>query len=288
MLVDLCGQLAGNRLPLFASRCAPVQVTYLGYPGTTGTPNMDYAISDDWLDPAREGNAHYSETLVRLESTCFAFQPPSNAPSVREARNPSIVFGSFNTTRKISESVLDAWARVLLAVPGSGLIMQARGLAEPARQAQLLAFFAARGVAPERITLHGFVAFQDYLAMIAQVDICLDPWPWNGHMTTLNCLWMGVPVLSLAGRRRSGRMGKAILSEVGLAEWVATSEADYIDKAVRFAQDPERLDALRAGMRQRLLASALCDGKRLASAMEHAYLTLVATARAAGDTPAVR
>lgn len=271
ILVDLSGHLAGNRLPLFAARCAPVQVSYLGYPGSTGLAAMDFAISDERLDPVADQATDYSESLLRLSGPSFAFLPPAGAPEVAPTGSDTLTFGSFNNTRKITEQVLAAWAEILCRLPSSRLILQAQGLGEPARCEQIRERFSRRGITPERLEFHGFRNFSEHLGLVAKTDLCLDTWPWNGHMTTLNCLWMGVPVLTLAGDRRSGRMGECILAELGLEDFVARSEADYVAKAVELSSDRAGLQALRGDMRSRMQASRLMDGERLARDLESAF-----------------
>lgn len=275
VLVDLCGHLAGNRLPLFATRSAPVQVSYLGYPGSTGLAAMDYAVSDIKLDPVECGDTDYTESIVRLNGPSFAFLAPSDAQDVIPSQSEVMTFGSFNNTRKISGQVLQTWIEILRRAPSSRLIFQAQGLGEPARCAQIKERFSEAGIAPERIEFHGFLNFADHLQLVSRTDLCLDAWPWNGHMTTLNCLWMGVPVLTLAGDRRSSRMGECILADLGLEEFVARSEADYVAKAAQLASERDRLAVFRSDMRRRMLESRLMDGARVARDLETAFASML-------------
>lgn len=276
ILVDLCGHLAGNRMSIFAMRASPAQVTYLGYPGSTGLPSMDFAISDTRLDPSMADDGDYTESLIRLTGPSFAFQIPAGAPEIADVPSYPIIFGSFNNTRKISIRVLEIWAEILRHIPESRLVFQAQGLAEPARRMQMQEIFARAGIAPERLEFHGFSNFSEHLKQISRTHICLDTWPWNGHMTTLNCLWMGVPVVTLVGDRRSARMGASIMAEIGMEELVADSVVDYVDKALALAADPNRLAELRRSMRLRMQASRVMDAEQLTRNLEAALSRIAA------------
>lgn len=281
IVVDLCGHTARNRLAVFARRVAPVQVSYLGYCTSTGVPAMDYVISDAGLDPADSDAAHYTERLWRLPRPSFAFTPDADFPDVGPlpALNAGhLIFGSFNTLAKISEPVLDLWAEVLRAIPDAGLFMQARALGDEGTRARIQSQLEARGIAPERTVLAGFSSLAAHLALFNHVDVCLDTFPWNGHMTTLDSLWMGVPVLTLAGDRRASRMGATILREIGLDDFVTRTPAEFVTRAVALDQDRTRLASVRGELRQRLAASRLADGAGLARSMEDAFTTMHAEA----------
>lgn len=288
IVVDLAGHTAHNRLPVFARRVAPVQVSYLGYCTTTGVPAMDYVISDAGLDPAASDAARYTERLWRLPRPSFAFTPDAEFPDVGPlpALNAGhLIFGSFNTLSKVSGPVLDLWAEVLRAIPDAGLFMQARALGDEDMRGRMQAQLEARGIEPGRVVLAGFSSLAAHLALFNHIDVCLDTFPWNGHMTTLDSLWMGVPVLTLAGDRRAARMGATILHELGLDDFIATDRADFVARAVALDRDRERLASLRAGLRQRLSTSTLADGAGLARAMEAAFEAMHAEAlRAAHAT----
>lgn len=279
--IDLTGHTARNRLPVFARRVAPVQASYLGYCTTTGVPAMDYAISDTGLDPADADAAHYTETLWRLDRPSFAFVPDTDFPAVGPlpaAPDGGLTFGAFNTLAKVSDAVLDLWADVLVAVPKSKLVMQARALSDAGTCERIRTHFALRGVAAERVELLGFTSLAAHLAQFNRVDVCLDTFPWNGHMTTLDSLWMGVPVLTLAGDRRAARMGACILGALGMEAFVASSPQDFVSKAVALDADRGSLAALRAGLRERIGNSPVADGVGLARALESAYTTMHETA----------
>lgn len=282
--VDLAGHTAGNRLGVFARRVAPVQVSYLGYCTTTGVPTMDYAISDRGFDPADTDVAQYTETLWRLPRPSFAFVPDDDFPAVSSL--PAIAagrlaFGSFNTLAKLNDRVLDLWAAVLCAVPDSGFLMQAGALTDDRTREDVLNGLVKRGVDEGRVMMIGFTSLQEHLALFQHIDISLDTFPWNGHMTTLNSLWMGVPVLTLEGDRRASRMGAAILREIGLDDFVARDADEFVARAVALDRDRDRLASLRGTLRQRLSASALADGVGLARALEDAFTAM--HAKALGD-----
>jgi predicted O-linked N-acetylglucosamine transferase (SPINDLY family) len=275
ILVDLAGHTAGNRLGLFALKPAPVQLTYLGYPNTTGLEAMDYRFTDAHADPVDTGRSLHSETLVRLPHGFLCYRPPEDAPLVGEL--PALqaghaTFGSFNNLAKVTPQVIALWAQLLGRVPSAHLLLKAKPLADAAVQAQVLAGFAEHGIAAERIALLGAVpAAAQHMAMYGQVDIALDPFPYNGTTTTCEALWMGVPVITLAGDRHAARVGASLLAQVGQNEWVAKSADEYLEIAAMLAGDLAGLAKLRGVLRERLRKSPLCDEKRFARDVEDAY-----------------
>ncbi|BAL26796.1 tetratricopeptide repeat protein [Azoarcus sp. KH32C] len=274
VLVELAGHGAGNRLAMLGRRLAPVQVSYLGYPATTGLASMDYVITDSALDPSEADDACYTEKLWRLDRPCFGFRPDAEFPVVAAlpaAESGALTFGSFNALGKVNDAVIDLWAEVLRALPASRLLMQARALSDPGSRSCVAARFGERGIASERVEMHGFMPLAEHLALFHRTDVCLDTFPWNGHMTTLDSLWMGVPVLTLKGDRRAARMGTAIMSAIGLEGFVAESREDFVAKAVGLAGDLSGLRELRASLHERLERSALADGAGLARALEGAF-----------------
>jgi len=276
ILVDLAGHTAGNRLPVFARRPAPVQVTWLGYPGTTGMPVMDYRLTDEIADPVGEADKYYSETLIRLPGGFLCYRPPDNAPPVSELparQSGGITFGSFNNLPKINAAVIALWSRLLQQVPDSGLLLKSRQLADDDVRQRYLGLFSAHGVAAERIRmLPRTASTAGHLALYHQVDIGLDPFPYNGATTTCEALWMGVPVISLRGDRHAGRVGSSLLTRVGLQELIAENTAQYGEIGTQLAKNLEGLAKLRTGLRERMLASALCDGKKFAGNIETVLL----------------
>jgi len=274
ILVDLAGHTAHNRLAVFARQPAPVQVTYLGYPNTTGLPQMDYRLTDVYADPpGQEG--HHTETLVRLPRGFLCYAPPREAPAVGPAPASTaghITFGSFNAMAKINEGVVALWAKLLEAVPRSRLLMKNHSLRDAATRARYAALFEARGIAPDRLDLVGSLERPtEHLMLYNRVDIGLDPFPYNGTTTTCEALWMGVPVMTLAGDRHAGRVGASLLTQVGLTELVAQTPDDYVRLAAALAGDRERLTALRAALRERMQRSPLCDAQSFTRDLEAAY-----------------
>jgi len=273
ILVDLAGHTAGGRLGLFLRRPAPVQITYLGYPSTTGVPSMDYRITDSIADPPGV-EAFYTETLLRLPDCFLCYLPPAGAPEVGPLpalANGFVTFGSFNNLAKINPTVLEAWASLLNAVPHSRLLIKNYSLADAESRRRLLTFFQERGVGRDRIDLHGMVReTAEHLALYNRIDIALDTFPYNGTTTTCEALWMGVPVVSLRGPCHSGRVGQSLLTCVGLADLVAVSPEDYLARCLDLATNPDRLTHLRSSLRERMQASPLMDGERLVQDLEMA------------------
>ncbi len=266
VLIDLAGHTADNRLPVFAWRPAPVQATWLGYFATTGVAEIDYLLADPWSLPEAEA-AHFSERIWRLPETRLCFAPPNQDVPVGEL--PALAagqctFGCFNNLAKVQEPVVAVWARVLAAVPGSRLFLKAPSLGEAAVRKDVVARFAAHGIDAARLILEPAEARDRYLAAYHRVDIALDPFPFSGATTTVEALWMGVPVLTLAGERLVARQGVGLLQNAGLSEWIAADTDDYVARAVQHAADLGRLATLRRGLRQQLLRSPVCDAPRFA------------------------
>jgi protein O-GlcNAc transferase len=272
ILVDLAGHTGSNRLPLFAERAAPVQASWLGYFGTTGVAAMDHILADTVVAPPGEDSL-FSEEVVRLRAPYLAWSPPQAHVPVGPfpGLNGAVTFGCFNNRAKLGPEVLDAWARILGAVEDSRLFLKSWSLADPDCRARLAKGFAARGVDPQRLIFEGLTPRLEALAAYGRVDIALDPFPFGGCTTTADTLWMGVPLVTLAGTRWSGRMSQTILESVGLAGWVAADVDAYVARATAMAQDLAGLAPLRASLRARLEASLFCDGAGLARALEAAY-----------------
>lgn len=278
VLVDLSGHSARNRLTLFAERAAPVQVTWLGYPNTTGLRAMDYRLTDELADPDG-AEAHHTEQLVRLPGGFHCYRPavgsPSVAPLPSSAGHP-FTFGSFNNLLKVTDDVLVCWAAVLRAVPGSRLLLKAYQLESVSAREHVLKVLRSQGIQDDRVLLEGWAAgFDDHLAQYHRVDVGLDPFPYNGTTTTLEALWMGVPTITLACDRHAGRVGASLMTHVGLKGFIADSVDRYVALGAFLASDLERLSRLRTSMRQALLASGLCDGARFTGELERAYDSFV-------------
>jgi predicted O-linked N-acetylglucosamine transferase (SPINDLY family) len=274
ILVDLAGHTGGNRLRLFARKPAPLQVSYLGYLGTTGLTAMDYYITDAHADPPGLSEAYYQEKLIRLPECAFCYAPgpaPELSADPPARRSGQVTFGCLNSPAKVSDEVLAAWSRVLAAVPGSRLVIRAgvgRSAEERARD-----LLTERGIAPDRLDFAGPTATRfAYLTLYHAVDIALDPFPYNGVTTTCDALWMGVPVISLAGRMSVSRQGVRFLRSVGLDELLAETPDDYVRIAAELARDLARVSELRAGLRERMSCSPLMDAHRLTRDLEAAYV----------------
>jgi predicted O-linked N-acetylglucosamine transferase (SPINDLY family) len=274
ILVDLNGHTMGSRLTTFARKPAPVQVTYLGYPATTGLSAMDYRLTDAHADPAGDADTRHSEKLVRLPDTFLCWRAPDESPpaGVREVPLHGITFASFNALPKVSPATIALWAAILGRRPDSRLMIKAIGLNDAGTRQGLLEKFARHGIADNRLLLVDRLAsLQSHLAYYQQVDVGLDTSPYGGTTTTCEALWMGVPVVTLAGKVHAGRVGVSILNTVGLADLVAARGEEYVAKALSLAADAARRQELRAGLRERLRTSALMDAARFAREVERAY-----------------
>ena len=266
VLIDLSGHTAANRLPVFAWKPAPVQATWLGYFATTGVAAIDYLIADPWTLPASE-DGHFTEKIWRLPHTRLCFTPPDEDVAVAPLpaiANGRVTFGCANTLAKMNDDVVAVWARALAAVPGSCLLLKAKQLAEPSLRERVMERFAAHGVDAHRLVLEGPSPRRTYLEAYQRVDIALDPFPFPGGTTTAEALWMGVPVLTLAGERFLSRQGVGLMMNAGLPDWIATDPDAYVARAAAHAGDLPRLAALRGRLRQQVLSSPVFDAKLFA------------------------
>lgn len=277
ILVDLSGHTGCNRLLVFARKPAPVQVTYLGSLATTGLTTMDYRLTDWFLSPSdtcEEG----TEELIRLPGcfVCYAPTPdvPDVAPLPSGQKTGRVTFGSFNNPAKISPKIVALWADILRAVPESCLMVKYRTFVDSGVQDRYRAMFEAHGIDARRLELLPATPFPTHLTDYARVDIALDPFPYNGCYTSCEALWMGVPLITLAGSLTCGRYGVSVLSNLGLDDLIATTPEAYVGKAVSLANDRKRLTALRAELRPRMAASVLCDAKAFAQGVEQAYRSM--------------
>ncbi len=275
ILVDLAGHTSNNRLLVFARKAAPIQVTWLGYPNTTGLQAIDYRLVDAVTDPAGGDDARASETLVRLEGCFLCYGGLQGAPEPAPPPHQKagfVTFGSFNNPTKMSAATFDAWATLLRRLPEARLLLKAKPFADATARALLLRRFGERGVASERVELEAWVPnTAAHLALYDRIDIALDPFPYNGTTTTCEALWMGVPVVTLRGDRHAGRVGASLLAQAGLTDLVARSVEEYVEIAVALADNPVRRDDLRCCLRPRLAASPLCDGPAFARKVEAAF-----------------
>ena len=267
ILFDLAGHTAHNRLLVFARKPAPVQITWIGYEGTTGLAAMDYLLADRYVVP--EGSEqYYREHVLRMPDGYLCYDPPTGAPPVGPP--PSLTkghatFGSFNNLAKITPEVVAVWAKLLRRAPTARLVLKYRGLEDSTVSRRYLDLFAAHGVEPRRLELLPWSSYAEYLAAYREVDVALDSFPFSGSATTCEALWMGVPVITCPGETFASRHSLSHLSNVGLTETTAHDLDAYVERAASLAADLPRLAMLRAGLRERMAASPLCDGKRFAT-----------------------
>jgi len=273
ILIDLSGHTAGNRLPLFALKPAPVQVTWLGYFGTTGLSAIDYILADGTVVPPGE-EAVFAENVWRLPGCYLCYAPHGVDCPVGPfpaTANGFVTFGCFNNRAKISAETVAAWAEILKRVAGSRLFLKDRGFADEACRAILLAQFAAQGIGAGRLLLEGRSPLVDALTAYNRVDIALDPFPFGGCTTTAETLWMGVPLVTQRGTRWVGRMSESILAAMSLSDWVAHDSARYVELACRMAIDLPRSAGVRSDLRRRLEASAFCEAGRFTRSLDEAF-----------------
>lgn len=273
ILVDLSGHTAGNRLLVFARKPAPVQVSWLGYFNTTGMRAIDYLIVDPEIAPPGEP-APFVEKALRIPGCYLTYAIPDYAPPVAPApvlQNGYVTYGCFNSLSKIGNHVVSVWAEILRRTPSSRLLMKNYAFADEESRRLYQGYFAQSGIAARRVDLLGPSPHGAVLESYSQVDIALDPFPYNGGTTNCEALAMGVPVITLRGDRFVSRVGATILHNAGLDSLVARSESEYIEKAAELAAQPEEVAAMRAGMRARLARSTLCDCAGFTRKLENAY-----------------
>jgi predicted O-linked N-acetylglucosamine transferase (SPINDLY family) len=273
ILVDLAGHTAQNRAPVLRCKPAPVQVLYIGYPSTGGLPETDYLIADRHVCPP-QAERFYTERIARLDGSYWCYRPADPAPEVGPppmVRNGYVTFGSFNALQKMSDGTVEAWVQILEAVPDAHLLLKSLAFADESTRRTVQGRFAAAGIEPARVEVLPPSDHTAFLAEYRRVDIALDPYPYNGGTTSCDALWMGVPLVTLAGERFCARMGLSVLENIGLQELVAHAVPDYVRIAVELARDAPRVATLRETLRPRMAASPLCDGARVARELEDAY-----------------
>ncbi|WP_109450325.1 tetratricopeptide repeat protein [Azospirillum sp. TSH64] len=282
VLVDLTGHTARNRLGVFALRPAPVQISWLGYPATTGLPAIGARFTDAVADPPGEADRHHAERLVRLDGGFLCYRPlgPTPDPAPPPCLEAGFVtFGSFNTLNKVNPAVAALWARVLHAVPDSRLVLKAGPLIDAAVRKRVRGLFTAHGIAADRIELLARVPDNDgHLKAYGRMDIALDPFPYNGTTTSCEALWMGVPLLTLRSDRHAARVGASLLTALGRPDLIAADPEDYIRKAAALAADREGLAAQRKGLRPLMRTSRLCDAAAFAREFERQCFALAQVA----------
>ncbi len=273
VLVDLAGHTSTHRLGVFANRAAPVQMSYLGYPHSTGLPCIDWMIADAVVAPPEHAHL-FTEQIARVSGTVFCWAPVDDYPLPPDASTPRsgpVVFGSFNNLLKVDDATLAVWARILHECPDSRLLLKSAVLADPVVQRQTLDRFAAQGIGHERLELRGpselSLMMQEYL----DVDVALDPFPYNGGTTSLQALWMGCPLVSLVGHNFVSRMGASFLTHLGRSEWLAHDVEGYVAKATALAQQVRQAPWQRQVQRQAMQASGLCQIERHTRDIEAIY-----------------
>ncbi len=274
ILVDLAGHTGEARLGVFARKPAPVQATYLGYLNTTGMKAMDYRITDAWADPPGQADSLHCETLVRLPSGLLCFSAPAGCPEVAPLPADSaghITFGCFSNSRRIGPTVVATWSRILRAQPDARLVLKSKQFSDDATLSRYRELFSKQGIEAPRIQFEKGSGWIEYLESYGRIDIMLDPFPYAGGTVTCQSLWMGVPVITLAGRIGFARTGASILSTIGLTQLIAHDEADYESKALALARDRNGLRQLRSALRQLMQESPLMDAKRCAASLEASY-----------------
>lgn len=274
ILVELTGHAGVNRLSVMARKPAPVGVSYLGYPDTTGMSAIDYRLTDALADPPGESDPFYTEKLWRLPNGlhCFQFEDLPDVSPPPALKNGFVTFGSFNNFAKASAKTIKLWADVLAKVPGSKLLIKANALGDLGTQEGVRKRLIEQGIPADRLEIRGRTkAYRDHVMVYADIDVALDTTPYNGTTTTLEALSMGVPVVSVVGEAHMARMGLSLLTHAGFAEWVAQSAEEYVEIATDLASDIDRVAKLRAELRSRLLASPLGDAPRFARDLESAY-----------------
>jgi protein O-GlcNAc transferase len=289
ILVDLSGYTSGNRLRTFAMKPAPIQVTYLGYPDTTGMSAMGYRITDAIADPPGATERFHTEELIRIDGGFLAFKPAATAPDVAPPpclRKGAITFGSFNNATKLNARVIEVWADILKAVPGSRLMLKSYNFSSLSARRRIRDIFLSRDIPESRIDFCDFIAeTRSHLDLYGEIDIALDPFPYNGTTTTCDALWMGVPVVTLCGSTHVSRVGAMLLTLVGHPELVAQEVDDYVKKTVDLANDMATLASLRGGMREAMRQSPVMDSARLTGALEQSFRQMWRTWCAQQDKP---
>lgn len=275
ILVDLAGHMTANRLRVFAKKPAPIQISWLGYPATSGLPTIDYRLVDAITDPEGEADSWHSEHLVRVPGCFLCYQPPTAlvAPGPPPCqRQGCFTFGSFNNPAKLNPPLLAAWATIIKNVPGSRLLLKGKHLDNPEVQASFRRVFVEHGLDGARIAFSPLLPSPgQHLALYNDIDLCLDPFPYNGTTTTLEALWMGVPVLTLLGSRHAGRVGASLLRSVGLPELIAATPQAYIETAIRLASLPSALAPRGEALRRQLFGAEVCNPQLFAQRLEAIY-----------------
>jgi protein O-GlcNAc transferase len=277
ILVDLAGHSANNALPILYQKPAPIQVTWLGYPNTTGLSAVDYRVTDLLADPDGAELVH-TESLIRLNNGFLCYEGDSEVPVQKDIpydKNGYFTFGSFNNYVKVTPEVIEVWAQILKDVPQSKLILKSSQFADKDTKGRCIKLFKKQGVSKERLNLVAMLPKpSDHMSFYGELDLALDPFPYNGTTTTFEALWMGVPTLTLSGVVHASRVGESILSRIGLESFVSYSKDEYIKLAKLKSESLDELRALRVSLRATMLSSPLCDQQDFAKQMENAYRSM--------------
>lgn len=276
ILIDLNGHTKASRLPIFSKKPAPVQVTWLGYADTSGLPTMDYRLTDAAADPPGMTERYHSETLYRMPLSFICYHPPINPPDLTVlpfSENGFVTFGAFNNFAKLNSSLVALWSRVLQRVPGARLMLKEKGLvADKGLRSYLFEQFAASGITSNRLLLiERKNTLHEHLETLGQADIALDSFPYSGTTTTCESLWMGVPVVTMAGPVHVSRVSASLLTAVGVPELIAKDGDEFVEIAVRLAHDRQRLMSYRHGLRKMMQQSPLMDIEGFTNKLERAY-----------------
>jgi tetratricopeptide (TPR) repeat protein len=279
VLFDLSGHTTGHRLGAFARRMAPVQVSWLGYPNTTGLDTMDYRISDEIVEPSGDADLFSTEKIIRLPGGFHLYRPtyriPDSIAPLPALKNGFVTFGSFNNLKKAGMETFTAWAAILKAVPGSHLAIKDRNLDAHYNMERVKSILASYGVDPRRVTVRGMLKNNfDHLSGYNIIDVALDCFPYNGTTTTCEALLMGCPVVTVLGDSHVSRVSASILTHIGHPEWIAADPDEYVKKAVEIASDLEKLSAIRSNLREEMYRSPLCDTSRMVREMTEAVRTM--------------
>jgi predicted O-linked N-acetylglucosamine transferase (SPINDLY family) len=277
ILVDLCGHFSENRLPVFTRKPAPIQMTYLGYPNTTGLSSIDYRLTDAIADPHNR-DVYHSEKLVRLPAPFLCYQPVVSSPDLSTLpadTNGFVTLGSFNNLAKITDNVIHVWATILRQIKYAKLLLKARPFIDPVTCAHFQNKFQQKGISQDRLI---FKCYDDriktHLMAYNNIDLALDTFPYNGTTTTCDALWMGVPVISLCGSCHANRVGATLLSSIGMKDFIAYSENEYITKTIDICQNLQLLKTIRRQLRSVMQQSTLMDAKRLTMNIESVYKSI--------------
>jgi protein O-GlcNAc transferase len=275
ILVDLAGHASSIRMIFFARKPAPIQVSWIGYPATTGLSTMDYKLVDIYTDPPGMTERFYTEKLLRLPGSFLCYLPPSDSPevdSLPSMKTGYVTFGSFNAFAKLSPEVLTLWITILKAVPKSHLLIKTKSFSDKEVCDHIIGFFNHEGIDSERIELINWVpSTREHLEKYNKIDIGLDSFPYNGTTTTCEAMWMGVPVITLAGKTHASRVGVSLLSNIGLPKLIAKSYDEYREIAVNLAIDTERLQKLHKKLRLMMKNSPLTNAKQFTLNLETCY-----------------